>query len=356
MTQSTELYDRANSGQLSSLSEVELKSKLIQQYEKLREIGEKKTELSIAVEKMFDASIESAGTSRTRISITDGRSLKTTASEAIDAILGLASPETIGEKTKKELDDLKLALDKMKQELDKLQTEYTTLDVDKMKKISDTKMDYEMKAVELKVAKSERDDLKNGENESIKLIKNNIKQKKKQIETIMKKYDAYILKANFDGVVTKMNMQIGDTVGGSPINTSSENEKSVYIENPDNLEIQLSVDQADITKLQVGMSVEIVLDALPESPYTGTLIEIDTTAGDEGNYGGGGTSYKAKVVFTKKPEDKILGAMTAKLTIVLEEEHDILVVPNIAISKGNDGSSVVMKVENGKYKKTPVEV
>jgi multidrug efflux pump subunit AcrA (membrane-fusion protein) len=304
---------------------------------------------------MFDASIESVGASRTSVSLSDGRSLKTTATTAIDEILGLASPETIGEKRKKELDTLKLELDKMQQEVEKMQIEYTTLDTDKSKNVSDLTMDYKMKEIELRVAKMELDDLKNGENEEVKLIKNTIKQKQKQIETIMKKYDAYVLKANFDGVVTKMNLQIGDSVGGNQSSTNSD-EKYVYIENPNNLEIEVDVDQSDITKLEVGVPVQIVLDALPDSPYTGTLIEIDTTAGDDGYGGyGGGTSYKAKVVFTKKEEDTILGAMTARLTIVLEEVRTVLVVPNIAISQEFEGP-VVMKVENGKYKKVPVEI
>ncbi|MDR0859514.1 MAG: HlyD family efflux transporter periplasmic adaptor subunit [Candidatus Peribacteria bacterium] len=301
----TTLYTRANSGQLLTLPEVELKSQLIQQYEVLKEVAEQKTALSIAVEKMFEASIESAGTPRSRVSIADGRSLKTTANTAIDEILGLAKPETIGEKAKSELEDLKLELDKQQQALDKLKIEYDQLDAEKAKKISDTKMDYEMKDLEVKIAKTELDDLKKGENEEVKQIRNNIKQKQKEIETISKRYDDYTLKANFDGVVTKMNLQVGDTVGGGQYGNSTE-EKSVSIENPDNLEIKLNVDQTDIAKLSVGMPVKILLDALPDSPYTGTLVEIDTTAGDGDGYGGGGASYKAKVVFTKKPDDIIL--------------------------------------------------
>ncbi|MDR3168677.1 MAG: efflux RND transporter periplasmic adaptor subunit [Candidatus Peribacteria bacterium] len=104
------------------------------------------------------------------------------------------------------------------------------------------------------------------------------------------------------------------------------------------------------------MPVQIVLDALPGSPYTGTLLEIDTTSqGNDSNYGGGATTYKAKVVFTKKPEDTILGAMTARLKIVLEEVFDVVLAPNIAISRGFEGT-FVMKAEQGKYKKVPVEL
>jgi len=336
---------------------VTLKSQLIQQYEKLRELADKKTELSIAIIKMLEASIEIEEMAIPSISVTDGRSLKSTANTAIDEILGLSAPETIGEKRKRELDDLKLELDKMKQEVDKAHIEYGQLEVEKMKKISDVKMDFEMKGLEVRIAKAELDELKKGENEQVRQIRNNIKQKQKYIETIMKKYDAYVLKANFDGVITKMNIQLWDTVGGSSSSAASE-EKFVYIENPDNMEIELDIDQADIVKVSVGMSVQISLDALPMSPYVGTLLEIDTTAGDDmyGYYGyGWGASYKAKVVFTKKPEDTILGAMTARVEIVLDEAYDVLMVPNIAISFWPNGP-MVMKVENGKYKKIPVEL
>jgi len=358
-TLATEIYDWANSKEILTFSEVSLKSQLIQQYEKLRELADKKTDFSIAVSKMIEASIESEGVGVPSISITDGRSLKTTANTAIDEILGLSTPETIGEKRKKELDDLKLELDRMKQEVDKAYIEYGQLEAEKMKKMSDAMMDYEMKGLEMKIAKADLDELKKGDNEHLRQIRNNIKQKQKYIETIMKKYDLYVLKANFDGVITKINLQVGDTVGSSSNATAEE--KYVYIENPDNLEIQLDVDQTDVVKIHIGMPVQIFLDALPESPYVGTLLEIDTTAGDDmygGGYYGGygwGASYKAKVVFTKKSEDTILWAMTARVTIMLDEAYDVLMVPNIAISFWPNGP-MVMKVENGKYKKVPVEL
>ena len=47
--------------------------------------------------------------------------------------------------------------------------------------------------------------------------------------------------------------------------------------------------------------------------------------------------------------------MTARLTITLDEIRDVVVVPNMAISNGFNGA-MVMKVENGKYKKVLVEV
>ena len=46
--------------------------------------------------------------------------------------------------------------------------------------------------------------------------------------------------------------------------------------------------------------------------------------------------------------------MTARLAITLDETYDVVVIPNIAISKTFEGT-FVMKVENGKYKKVPIE-
>jgi multidrug resistance efflux pump len=106
------------------------------------------------------------------------------------------------------LDDLKLEIETTKQTLDKLKIEYDQLDVEKAQKIADTKKEYEMKDLEVKIAKNTLDNLRNNENDDVRLIKNTIKQKEKQIATIMKKYDAYVIKANFDGVITKINLQL----------------------------------------------------------------------------------------------------------------------------------------------------
>ncbi|MDD2536894.1 MAG: HlyD family efflux transporter periplasmic adaptor subunit [Candidatus Absconditabacteria bacterium] len=351
----TEVYKRANTLDISELSQVQLKSLLIQRYETIRQLADDKTLLSEATDKLFTTT-DSEDSPSVSVTIANGRALKDTANKAIDEILGLTTPETIGQKRKDELEKLALELNQDKQALDKLKIEYDQADVEKQKKITDARMEYEMRGLEAQIAKTAWEDLKSGDNEEIKLIQNTIKQKKKNIETIMKKYEEYVLKANFDGVITKMNLQVGDNVGTNS-SSSSDTEKYVYIENPDTMEIQLDVDQADIIKLRVGMEVQISLDALPMSPYTGTLTEIDTTAGDDeyGYYGGGGTTYKAKVIFTKKPEDTILGAMTAMVTIVLEEAYDVLVVPNIAISTTAQGA-VVMRVEDGKYKKAFVQL
>jgi multidrug efflux pump subunit AcrA (membrane-fusion protein) len=85
----TEVYNWANnnSGAVINLPEVTLKSQLIQQYEKLKRLADKKTELHLAIVKMLDASIESEGVTMPTISVSDGRALKETANKNMDEIL-----------------------------------------------------------------------------------------------------------------------------------------------------------------------------------------------------------------------------------------------------------------------------
>lgn len=352
------IYNWAKDVKTDKLSDVELKSQLIQKYEEMKVVADNKTLLSEYNDKMFEESDTSSETTISKVTITNGRELKKQSNEAIDTILWLTNPDTIWEKRKKELEDKELELLKLKQELDKLKIDYDQAEIQKQQKIDAAKLDFQMKWLETKIAKSELDDLQSWNQDEIAEIRNNIKQKKKNVETIRKKYDNYVLKANFDGVITKMNMQVWDWVWSSS-NSNDANQKYVYVENPDNLEIILDIDQTDIVKLEVWKEVQISLDALPGSSYTWILSEIDTTAWDSGwdYYGWWSTSYKAKVVFSKNAEDTILWSMTASVIIVLERADDVLVVPNIAISYDNKTMGpVVMKVVDWKYTKTPIEI
>jgi multidrug efflux pump subunit AcrA (membrane-fusion protein) len=83
------VYDwtTANSGAVTTLSEVTLKSQLIQQYEKLKAVADKKTELNLAVAKMLESSVASEGITIPAVFISDGRSLKSEANAKMDEIL-----------------------------------------------------------------------------------------------------------------------------------------------------------------------------------------------------------------------------------------------------------------------------
>lgn len=171
------------------------------------------------------------------------------------------------------------------------------------------------------------------EPEDIELLKDAVDEAQLNLTTLMKQYEDYRIIANFDGVVTKLNMQVWDSIGVSNSNSDSDL-KYIYVETPDLLEVNLEVDQIDIVKIQLGMPVQVFVDALPDAQFDGKFSEIDTLSD--------GNSYKAKVVFKKTdPDQKILGGMSATIKVILGEEKNAIIVPNPAIAESENGEKIV---------------
>ena len=247
------------------------------------------------------------------------------------------------DKSKVELDQAQVALLKAKNDAEKAKN---TLQ-DALLKNQLTNQDNALKSAELeqkiKEAKEKLEDAKSWETQRDALQKARDAVDKAQLDltTKMKEYDDYKIIANFDGVVTKINMQIWDSISSSRSNSDTDT-KYIYVETPDLLEVKLEVDQIDIVKIGIGMNVEVYIDAFQGSVYTGVFSEIDTMP--EGN------SYKAKVVFKKaNAEDKIFGGMSANVKVILESEKGKVVVPNPAIADNEQGEKIVSLKKGNKW-------
>lgn len=177
--------------------------------------------------------------------------------------------------------------------------------------------------------------------EEIELLKDAVDEAQLNLTTLMKQYEDYRIIANFDGVVTKLNMQVGDSIWINS-SVSDTDAKYIYVETPDLLEVKLEVDQIDIVKINLGMPVQVFVDALPDVQFSWSFAEIDTLSD--------GNSYKAKVVFKKENADqKILGGMSATIKVILDQELGALVVPNPAIAENENGEKIVRLQKNADW-------
>lgn len=247
------------------------------------------------------------------------------------------------DKSKVELDQAQVALLKAKNDAEKAKN---TLQ-DALLKNQLTNQDNALKSAKLeqdiKEAKEKLEDAKSWETQRDTLQKARDAVDKAQLDltTKMKEYDDYKIIANFDGVVTKINMQIWDSISSSRSNSDTDT-KYIYVETPDLLEVKLEVDQIDIVKIGIGMNVEVYIDAFQGSVYTGVFSEIDTMPE--------GSSYKARVVFKKaSAEDKIFGGMSANVKVILESEKGKVVVPNPAIADNEQGEKIVSLKKGNKW-------
>ena len=246
------------------------------------------------------------------------------------------------EELKEKLDDTKLEVEKAENELVNLHARLLEKNKNMQESLLENQLGNQKNALEvakleqkIKEAKETLDNAKSWETqrETLQQSRDAVDSAQLALTTKMKEYDDYKIIANFDGVVTKVNMQIWDSIGTARSNSDTDT-KYIYVETPDLLEVKLEVDQIDIVKIGIGMNVEVYIDAFQGSVYTGVFSEIDTMPE--------GSSYKARVVFKKaSAEDKIFGGMSANVKVILESEKGKVVVPTPAIADNEQGEKIV---------------
>ncbi|WP_027094349.1 efflux RND transporter periplasmic adaptor subunit [Cohnella thermotolerans] len=170
---------------------------------------------------------------------------------------------------------------------------------------------------------------------SIKTAQLNIKQTQLEIEDYEEKAKAPDpIVAPIDGTVTAVNIKAGDDV--------SPQLEAFTIVNYNKLDMTISADELDITKLKVGQSANITLDALSDRKITGKVTEISK----DGTSSNGVSTFPVTV--TLDQTDNVLPGMNGDVEIVIQSKENALMVPIEAVQQmgtryfvrvPNDGSS-----------------
>ena len=243
------------------------------------------------------------------------------------------------------LEDTKLKLDKAKTNLDKL-----NLQVDALK----TQHEKDKATLENDIDAALRNLNKIAWGESLKETQitkeqNNLKQLQRKLQNMMDQYDDYELTANFDWVITEMDIQVWDSINPSSNNTST---KYIYVESNDILEMTFDVEQIDIIQLKVWMDAEVYLDAYPNEIYYGKITEINTIP----NTNSSTTTYPMTITFEKNsPDETILAGMWWSAKIILSKTENVLLVPSQAVTTIS-GQNMVMLKKWTEWIETSVEI
>ena len=160
--------------------------------------------------------------------------------------------------------------------------------------------------------------------------------------------DSAEIKAPISGTITRVNVEAGqfadNLLDGKPMFT---------VENLDQLELSISVSEYSIGKLSLGQKAIITADVLGDEKLEGEVSSISPT-GEQKN---GNTAERVIPIKIKIDGDKkgLLSGITAKADIVLSEAKNVFVVPLSAVITGEDGSSQMAFVEDGKIHIVPVK-
>ena len=243
------------------------------------------------------------------------------------------------------LEDTKLKLDKAKTNLDKLNLQIDVLKAqqEKDKATLEDNIDTAIRNLN-KIAWWES--LKETQ---ITQAQNRLKQLQRNMRNIMDKYDDYELTANFDGVITEMDIQVWDSINPASTNT---NPKYIYVESNNILEMTFDVEQIDIIQLKVWMDAEVYLDAYPNEIYYWKISEINTIP----NTSSMTTTYTMTIIFEKNdPNQTILAGMWGSAKIILNKIEDVLIIPSQAITTIS-GQNMVMLKKWEQWVEQPVEI
>ena len=243
------------------------------------------------------------------------------------------------------LEDTKLKLDKAKTNLDKLNMQVDVLKAqqEKDKATLEDNIDTSLRNLN-KIAWWES--LKETQ---IKQARNRLNQLQRNLRNIRDKYDDYELTANFDWVITEMDIQVWDSINPASSNT---NPKYIYVESNNILEMTFDVEQIDIIQLKVWMDAEVYLDAYPNEIYHGKISEINTIP----NTSSMTTTYTMTVTFEKNdPNEIILAGMGWNAKIILNKIENVLLVPSQAITSVSWQNMVMLKRWE-QWIETPVEI
>lgn len=125
-----------------------------------------------------------------------------------------------------------------------------------------------------------------------------------------------------DGVVLNRAVDEGQTVAAS-FNTPT---LFTIANDLTRMEVQASVDEADIGQVREGQRVEFTVDAFPSEEFEGTVTEIRLKPVVTSNV----VTYTV-IINAPNPEKKLMPGMTASVNIFLSEADTVLIIPSKAL-------------------------
>lgn len=180
-----------------------------------------------------------------------------------------------------------------------------------------------------------------GLNDAITSAQKEVNKINEEISKVNKLKGNSILYAETDGVVLALNYASGAT--------TTPDQPVVAIGKGDKVMAEVTVSQNDITKIEEGQEVKLLVSAFPDEKFTGKVKSLNLKPNTQGN----STNYSVTVEVDKN-DYKLLDGMTTSVQFIVKEVKDILMLSNKAITL-KDGKQIVnVKQEDGTKKEVEI--
>ncbi|MBC7232797.1 MAG: efflux RND transporter periplasmic adaptor subunit [Chloroflexi bacterium] len=167
---------------------------------------------------------------------------------------------------------------------------------------------------------------------------------KAALEKAQATLDAATMTAPFDGTVISVGAEAGDIVSSSTV--------IVTLADLSNLRVLASVDETDISKVEVGQEATITFDAFPGRKFRGKVLEVPL----EGKLVQNVVTYEVPISLEGTEGVPLKPGMTANVSIIVGRRENALLLPVLALQQGEDGYVVMVQEADGTTTATRVEV
>jgi HlyD family secretion protein len=166
-----------------------------------------------------------------------------------------------------------------------------------------------------------------------------------------------------DGVVIQVDIKEGETVIAGTMNIPGAT--MMVIADPSETLTEVQVDEADIAQVREGQQADIFTAAYPDTPLSGTIQSIATTARQ--TPGQASLSFLVKILLDEQDTMVIRPGMSVRADIYTESSEETLAVPVQAVlydedtdeddkNKDQSEQTYVFVVEDGKAIRKDVEI
>ncbi|NTU78168.1 MAG: fused MFS/spermidine synthase, partial [Chloroflexales bacterium] len=116
------------------------------------------------------------------------------------------------------------------------------------------------------------------------------------------------LKAPFAGVVSQVNIDVGDIAGGA------SQLPAVQIVDISELRVEVNVSDTDVARVRESMAADVTVDAIPGQTFAGTVTYVAPTATVVGNV----RTYAVRITLDEDHPEGLRAGMSARVAIKVE--------------------------------------
>ena len=165
-----------------------------------------------------------------------------------------------------------------------------------------------------------------------------VKQRESQLAQTRVDLERTAIRSPVDGVVVKRSVDTGQTVAAS----LQAPELFIIAKNLTDMQVETSIDEADVGRITVGQKATFTVDAFPGRSFTGQVTQIRKAATVVSNV----VTYTV-IVSAANPDLTLLPGMTANVRVVTAQKEKVLKVPNAALRFRPQGAAEEKKPAAG---------